>query len=889
MAFEYVEGRSLRSWVERGPTKWPEVVSVALQVALALEEARRSGVIHRDIKPDNILECEPGRYKVADFGIAKWAGSSVQTQDGVILGTPAYISPVQVKGLAPAHQSDLYALGITMFELLTGRLPFYDENPALLLERHLTVPAPSVRTLVADIPPPLDRIVDRLLTKDREQRFHTAQELAVELGALVRPDPALPERPMPPSRPRSVERPRGAAPARARPDRSRVWFAASVVIGAIAMLALVPRAPGSRPSSSPASPASATPAASPAAEETELARVTRESQDLYKAAELLKEELPRASRSRLEPAELRRLAGMIEKNLDAYARLLKRAARCGGERADSLWILERTGTAVLDGLSQHLATVGLSALIGTQVEGQESLRKALGRVRAALREGAAEPHVQLAASTLADRAKELSGVTPLWTVNRTAEDARGAARQLLERLSQDRRPPTWHGWIAYVHLLDRAANAWVSLRRTRDQEWELPAKPSRVQERDVREELVAAVPEILRLEPAEELREDIQVVYVRLVRDGLLLIEDPLSQNRARATAAKNLSELLVRRALPCDQEWSRSSIRLQAIRRLVQAAGDHGNGIGGWREPVATTEATLRLVSAVMAAAQRIGATADWIEIERLLLDAVRPSVNAKQPCFGASGLAGALTDLQSAASPLARERDGPRQLVASTVASLANIARGPKSDLVVRVAAVFFSATESTLRLGAEAPPSVESTLSSLLMAQHAAQLVERAVKQALDFSARDEAGKLLLRAQSLHVSLTERARTALAALPASDRVRQKHLEWMLEAAIDLAANELASEPDIRTGLAALESLAELVDDESLDSPVRDHLARKAARLRHVAKRVGLDIERPIGKITPPRSDTANRPSHAPPPSAHRDTADTPSAADAPPRAGR
>src|SRR5204863_4614318 len=104
---EYVEGQSLRSWVEEGPSPWRKVAEVGRQVALALEEARRCGVIHRDIKPDNILQAEPGRYKVADFGIAKWAGSSVQTQAGMLLGTPAYLTPVQVRGHAPDHQSDL--------------------------------------------------------------------------------------------------------------------------------------------------------------------------------------------------------------------------------------------------------------------------------------------------------------------------------------------------------------------------------------------------------------------------------------------------------------------------------------------------------------------------------------------------------------------------------------------------------------------------------------------------------------------------------------------------------------------------------------------------------------------------------------------------------------
>ena len=195
MAFEYVEGQSLRAWVERGPAPWREVLEVGRQVAHALEEARRSGVIHRDIKPDNILQAGPRSFKIADFGIAKWAGNNTKTAAGMVLGTPAYLSPQQVKGHMPAHQSDLYALGVTLYELLSARTPFVDDNPILMLERHMTAPVPRLRDLVPDLPEPVERLIHRLLAKEREGRYETAQELAQRIGELLDGGPASAEPP----------------------------------------------------------------------------------------------------------------------------------------------------------------------------------------------------------------------------------------------------------------------------------------------------------------------------------------------------------------------------------------------------------------------------------------------------------------------------------------------------------------------------------------------------------------------------------------------------------------------------------------------------------------------------------------------------------------------
>lgn len=185
MAFEYVEGTSLRSWVEKGRTPWRRVLEVARAVSQALDEARQNGIIHRDIKPDNILISLKGELKLADFGIAKWSGNETRTAEGIVLGTPAYLSPMQVKGHMPAHHSDLYALGVTMFELLTGITPFVADNPILMLEKHISAFPPPVRTLVPEVPEAVERLLAKLLSKDRAERFDTAAELAARITEIL--------------------------------------------------------------------------------------------------------------------------------------------------------------------------------------------------------------------------------------------------------------------------------------------------------------------------------------------------------------------------------------------------------------------------------------------------------------------------------------------------------------------------------------------------------------------------------------------------------------------------------------------------------------------------------------------------------------------------------
>ncbi|MBI4864748.1 MAG: serine/threonine protein kinase [Candidatus Riflebacteria bacterium] len=187
IAYELISGQSLRDLIDTGTLTFDRSVEAAIQVADALEAAHSSGVLHRDIKPDNVLEAEPGRYKVMDFGIAKWTqGGAVRTRAGMILGTPAYVSPEQVTGDAASASSDVYALGVMLFELVTGQLPFQAENPVLLLECHIKARVPSARKPRPELPASIDRVIARALAKSTRDRYPSARAMRDDLDLILR-------------------------------------------------------------------------------------------------------------------------------------------------------------------------------------------------------------------------------------------------------------------------------------------------------------------------------------------------------------------------------------------------------------------------------------------------------------------------------------------------------------------------------------------------------------------------------------------------------------------------------------------------------------------------------------------------------------------------------
>lgn len=186
-AMEYVKGQTLRDFMEsNGPLPWAEALRLTLQIAKALEHAHARGVVHRDVKPGNILlEEETARIVVTDFGLSRVLTDSRLTRDGEVLGTPEYMSPEQIEGKELDGRTDLYSLGIVLFELLTGRLPFVAEKPVALLRMHMDQEAPQAHLLEKKVPRDAGMLCHKLLAKAPENRFDNASDLCVELNRLL--------------------------------------------------------------------------------------------------------------------------------------------------------------------------------------------------------------------------------------------------------------------------------------------------------------------------------------------------------------------------------------------------------------------------------------------------------------------------------------------------------------------------------------------------------------------------------------------------------------------------------------------------------------------------------------------------------------------------------
>jgi serine/threonine-protein kinase len=186
IAMELIEGTPLKQWA-RKPNLLPvdEILLIVATVADALDYAHQQGVVHRDIKPVNIMLTKDRLVKVMDFGIAKMASSS-KTQTDIVLGTPTYMSPEQISGKKVDGRSDIFSLGIVLFELLTGQLPFTADNLSAVLFSIAHHPHPSVQTLRPDLPLMVQEVVDRALQKELPHRYRRAEEFAVELRACVR-------------------------------------------------------------------------------------------------------------------------------------------------------------------------------------------------------------------------------------------------------------------------------------------------------------------------------------------------------------------------------------------------------------------------------------------------------------------------------------------------------------------------------------------------------------------------------------------------------------------------------------------------------------------------------------------------------------------------------
>ncbi len=188
IAMEYLRGETLKDLVRRGPLAPARAAEIIVEVLKAAGFAHRRGLVHRDFKPHNVIFDEERRIKVTDFGIAR-AGASEMTETGSIMGTAQYLSPEQAQGQHVTPASDLYSIGVMLFELLTGRMPFDGESPVTIALKHVSEPAPVPSSLNPAVSPELDAVVLRALAKDPSQRFSDAEQFiaALQGGAVSEP------------------------------------------------------------------------------------------------------------------------------------------------------------------------------------------------------------------------------------------------------------------------------------------------------------------------------------------------------------------------------------------------------------------------------------------------------------------------------------------------------------------------------------------------------------------------------------------------------------------------------------------------------------------------------------------------------------------------------
>src|SRR5512139_548605 len=185
LVMEFVEGGSLRELLNsRGSLPANEVVKIALEVADALTRAHHLKIIHRDLKPGNILLAKDGTPRLADFGIAHLQESSHITQTGILVGTVDYLSPEVCQGEPPGERSDIWAFGVMLFEMLSGKMPFEGKSLTAKITSILTQPVPDLAQLAPNTPDVLVDLIFRMLEKDRQQRIPSVRLVGAELEAI---------------------------------------------------------------------------------------------------------------------------------------------------------------------------------------------------------------------------------------------------------------------------------------------------------------------------------------------------------------------------------------------------------------------------------------------------------------------------------------------------------------------------------------------------------------------------------------------------------------------------------------------------------------------------------------------------------------------------------
>jgi len=185
-AMELLPGPNLADYIrQNGRLTIPDAAGLALPVLAALGFAHRRGIVHRDLKPANIVLGSRGQPVLTDFGIALLSDATRLTEAMSTLGTPLYMSPEQAEGGTAIVASDLYSVGVILYEMLTGRVPFYDDNIVVLLDMHIHQTPVPPRSLVPDLPAELERVVLKALAKNPSQRHASAEQMSAELNAAV--------------------------------------------------------------------------------------------------------------------------------------------------------------------------------------------------------------------------------------------------------------------------------------------------------------------------------------------------------------------------------------------------------------------------------------------------------------------------------------------------------------------------------------------------------------------------------------------------------------------------------------------------------------------------------------------------------------------------------
>lgn len=193
IAMELVEGRTVRDLLKEGRLPIDRIVEIAIQIADGMSEAHAAGIVHRDLKPPNVMVTDSGLVKILDFGLAKPLRGSVrgalyatltQPGEGLVAGTPHYMSPEQLSGNPIDHRSDHFAFGVLLYEMACGEPPFGGPSPGAVMSAVLTRPAAPIRRCRPDTPAALEGLISRCLEKDPDDRYDRTEELGSELRAL---------------------------------------------------------------------------------------------------------------------------------------------------------------------------------------------------------------------------------------------------------------------------------------------------------------------------------------------------------------------------------------------------------------------------------------------------------------------------------------------------------------------------------------------------------------------------------------------------------------------------------------------------------------------------------------------------------------------------------